>query len=284
MEEKGKSSKLKQLVQSTINPFGEKVTNLLGFRKWSIDTFPVRVVITGIEHSGTTLLSTLVKQDLRLSSGFECGFLLADCPRQFRDVHPWYEWMQEPVSAHQWGVSGKHLESICASKTWEEAYRRLLNYSPVFDQERQQQVCDKTPRYLSCLDVVLDKLPDFVPCLVIEKEVESLWRSHKKRNSSLEDFCNHFELYNNGLRRALQRHGERIYRVKYEALCRDLHEQLRNVFSIVHLPFKQEYALRHSQNLQEYHDKNSIGFEPLTKEEEYFLDNLRKRFADLSIT
>ena len=237
MEEKDHSSGIKQLIQSAISPYGEIVANLLGLRKWSIDTFPVRVLITGIEHSGTTLLSTLLKQDPRLNSGFECGFLLADSPQAFKNVHPWYEWMQESVSVQQWGVSAKNMEYICSSKSWEEAYRKLLNYSPVFDSKQTQQICDKTPRYLSCLDDVLDKLPDFIPCIVIEKDVENLWRSHKKRNSSLDNFCQKFELYNNGLRRAIKRHGCRIHRVKYEALCNDLYCHLSNIFSIIDLPF-----------------------------------------------
>lgn len=281
MEGNGRSSRIKKLIQSAVYPFGERVAGLFGKRQWAIDTFPVRVVITGIEHSGTTLLSTLLKQDSRLRSGFECGFLLADCPQGFRNVHPWFEWMQEPVSAHQWGVSAENMEYICSSETWEEAYLRLMKFSPVFDQPGYQQVCDKTPRYLSCLDRVLDKLPDCIPCLVIEKDIANLWRSHKKRNSSLADFCRMYAKYNIELRKALATHGDRIYRVQYEALCNDLHMQLKHIFSIVRLPFQEEYASSRYDNIQQYLQKQIDRAEPLTEEEEKELYRLRTEFADL---
>jgi len=264
-----------------MNPFGRIAANFAFLRRKSIDTFPVRVVVTGMEHSGTTLLSLLLKQDPRLDAGFECGFLLADSPRDFTNIHPWYEWMQEPVSKHQWGVSVEHMASICASRTWEEAYRKLLHYSPVFDHTRPQQICDKTPRYLSCLDSVLDKLPDFVPCLIIEKDVESLWRSHKRRNSSLEDFRRNFEKYNNGLRRGLQRHRGRIHRVGYEALCNDPHNRLREIFTIIGLPYRDEYGAFGMAKIRNYGRKQSVPPESLPEEETESLIRLRSQFADL---
>jgi len=274
---------IKQLIQSAIDPFREKVANLLRLRRLSIDTYPVRVVITGIEHSGTTLLSTLLKQDPSLNCGFECGFLLADSPLEFKQVHPWYKWMQEPVSVQQWGLTAGQLERICASRTWEEAYRKLIKFSPVFDKELFQQVCDKTPRYLDCLDTVLDKLPGFVPCLVIEKDAESLWRSHKKRNIPFEEFSEVYLKYNNGLRRGLQRHGNRIHRVSYEALCNNLTEELSYIFSIVDLPFKSEYVSRNNNRIQRYYERIKSEIEPLTKEEEDSLNILINETSDLLI-
>lgn len=229
--------------------------NFLGIGK-SLDTFPVRVIITGIEHSGTTLLSKLVNQASCLSSGFECGFLLADSPRQFENIHPWYEWMQEPVTVQQWGVSGLHMESICSSKTWDEAYGKLIKYSPVFDHNAFQQVCDKTPRYMTCLDKVLAKLPDFVPCIVIEKDIKRLWLSHKNRGADLDQFFAHVEQYRDGLGRALKRHGKRIHVVKYDALCGDLHNQLKRIFTIIDLPYKDEYASSRQGDIQNYYQKN----------------------------
>ena len=251
------------------------------FRQESIHTFPVRAVITGVEHSGTTLLSMLLKQDAHIASGFECGFLLADRPSGFKDVHPWYEWMQEPAEQGHWGVTPEHMESVCSSESWREAYQKLIRYSPVFDRFGAQQVIDKTPRYLSCLDGVLDKLPDFVPCIVIEKDVESLWQSHKKRNAGLAEFCECFRLYNNGLRRALAKHGQRIYRVKYAEMCTDLDKQLRNIYAILDLPYKPEYASTRQGEIEKYYkgqlDKNGLYPEQETLQ----LARLQEEFADL---
>lgn len=275
--------KFNQLPQSVVNFFSTRVANYFGHRKWSLETYPVRVVITGIEHSGTTILSILVKQHPGLNSGFECGFLLADRPQGFKDIHPWYECLQRPVSKNHWGISEEHMECICSSKSWDEAYLKLMKYSPVFDQELSQQVCDKTPRYMRYLDKVLDKLPDFVPCVVIEKDIENLWRSHKKRNSRIEDFCQNYKLYTHGLQRALKLHAKRIHRVKYEALCVDTHNQLNEIFSFLRLPFKPEYASNRHKTLLEYYTKNCIEVEPHPEEEMILLNRLKSEYPDFSL-
>lgn len=264
-----------------MNPFVRKAVKLFGFRKFRLDAFPVRVVVTGIEHSGTTLLSQLLQQHPGLNSGFECGFLLADCPEDFKNVHPWHEWMQEPVDVHQWGVSPWDMERICTSESWEEAYRRLIRYSPVFAEKRKQQVCDKTPRYMSCLDAVLDKLPVYVPCIVIEKNIENLWRSHKKRGSSLDDFCSVYTLYNNGLRRALRKHGNRIHRVGYEDLCMDPDLQLRKIFAVLKLSYEAEYGSNRSREIRGYMQNQQGRGEPFPEVERETLDRLKDEFSDL---
>lgn len=278
------SSRVFEMLQSAKKSFRKTFAKLSGAPNESIDTFPVRVVITGIEHSGTTLLSTLIKQNSHLAGGFECGFLLADSPHDFKNVHPWYEWMQEPVTEHQWGVSAEHLERICSANSWEQAYRRLLKYSPVFERGGTQQICDKTPRYMSCLDDVLDKLPDYIPCIVIEKDIEDLWRSHKKRNATLENFCLHFERYNNGLQQAVKKHNERIYRVDYEVLCNDLPEKLKDIFSIIDLECKDEYVSSRHSNIQEYNRIRKSQIIPLAGEEVDQLSRLKTQFADILIT
>ncbi|MCF6238881.1 MAG: sulfotransferase, partial [Candidatus Marinimicrobia bacterium] len=272
---------MKKVTHEVTRSVGDKVFGLRKTRQLSLDTYPVRVVITGMEHSGTTLLSMLLKQDVRLKSGFECGFLLAARPRDFSNINPWYEWMQEPVEEHHWGVSAKHMESICSSKSWLEAYQKLMEYSPVFDQGQTQQICDKTPRYLMYLDDVLDKVPDFVPCIVIEKNIENLWRSHKKRYGHLGNFCKNFERYGHGLRRALAKHGERIYRVQYGELCRDLNGQLRDIFSIIDLPFKAEYVSARHDRIQQYYQERQSQVDEFSEEEKFQLGRLRSKFSDL---
>ncbi len=252
--------------QSVRFKLGTAFRKLLGASK-TLNTYPVRVIITGIEHSGTTLLSNLLNQAPSLSCAFECGFLLADSPQQFVNIHPWYEWMQEPVSVRQWGVSDIHMDRICSSKSWDEAYGKLIRYSPVFDHNTVQQVCDKTPRYMTCLDKVLEKLPDFVPCLVIEKDIESLWLSHKKRNADFDQFCKHVEEYKNGLRRALKQHGERIHIIKYDTLCSDLHNQLKSIFTIIDLPYKEEYTSARQGDIQNYYQKSKSQHTCLSDQE-----------------
>ena len=257
------------------------IARFLGLKPQTLDTYPLRVVITGLERSGTTLLSTLIKQDPRLDAGFECGFLLAETPRDFVHIQPWYDWMKEPVTQHQWGLSETQLQKICSSPTWTEAYRRLLRLSPVFRDGVAKQVCDKTPRYLRSLDMILDKLPSFVPCLVIEKDIENLWRSHKKRGMPLDEFIRNFTQYNNGLRRALSRHGARIHRLRYEDLCRDIAGCLIPVFSVIQRPYKARYAEQRAAEISTYFQHTYEQAPPLPEPETRKLAETRAHFADI---
>ncbi len=250
-------------------------------RRWTLETFPVRVVITGMEHSGTTILSILLKQHPRLECGFECGFLLAESPAAFQNIHPWYEWMQEPVSEHHWGVSAKDLQRICASNSWAEAYRKLMAYSPIFKEGLTQQICDKTPRYLKHLDRVLDQLHECVPCLVIEKDIRNLWLSHRKRHGDLGAFVESFEQYHEGLRRGLARHGQRIHRIQYETLCMDLETELPRIFSVLNLTCEPEYVSGRLENLRKYYNRIREQYASLTENEVDMLRNLRKKYADV---
>ena len=91
MKKAGEPSNLKKILRFSRRFFHKKMPLSAAANECSIDTYPVRVVITGMERSGTTLLSTLLKQNSCIDGGFECGFLLADTPRDFKGVRPWYE-------------------------------------------------------------------------------------------------------------------------------------------------------------------------------------------------
>lgn len=270
---------MKNIIQPVINPLIEKIVGFMTHHRSSIESYPVRVIITGIEHSGTTLLANIIKQVPSIASGFECGFLLAERPADFRKIDPWYEWMQEPDSDGHWGIANSDLERICDSTTWEEAYKNLIRYSPVFDQKSFQQVCDKTPRYLIHLDRVLDKIPRCIPCLVIEKEVENLWKSYKKRNVALNEFCGLVESYYMGLQTALKRHEKRIQIIKYEKLCTDLYNVLPSIFSVIKLDYKTEYAENYKKIIDNYYSKKNCSVEELSKNEVHHLKNLKKVIA-----
>jgi hypothetical protein len=252
-------------------------------RGWTPETYPVRVVVTGMEHSGTTILMLLLQQHPKLDSAFECGFLLAESPAHFKHVHPWYEWMQEPLSKGQWGVRPEHMDHICTARNWPEMYRRLVRYSPVFNRGEQQQVCDKTPRYLKYLDTVLTKLPDFVPCLVIEKDIEGLWLSHRKRYGAehLDEFAENFTQYYKGLKRGLTQHGSRIHRVKYETLCTDLETQLHRIFSLLGLECRSEFISSRQDDIREYYFRSREQIHTLPDEERKRLQQVQRQLDEI---
>jgi hypothetical protein len=47
-------------------------------------------IVTGLEHSGTTLMGRLLNNAPCVIGAYETGFLLAETPRDIDGVHPWY--------------------------------------------------------------------------------------------------------------------------------------------------------------------------------------------------
>lgn len=274
---------LNQALRHTSRVLKEKALGVIRPKKVTLDTAPIRVVVTGIEHSGTTLMSTLLRQAPGLDCGFECGLLLASTPQEFRFVEPWYGWMKEPVEDYQWGMAVDDLAQVCSSRSWMEAYQKILELSPVFTGQGPQQIIDKTPRYLQHLDTVLSKIPPVIPCFVVEKRVENLWKSHRKRGATLESFEVNYRRYNSGLRAALKVKGEQVHRVSYERLCTHLEDELKKMFRIVELPYCEEYLLNHRARLSKYYEGVVAVEQRFSEDERSCFDRLRAEFRDLEI-
>ena len=114
---------------------------------------PLFAIVTGLEHSGTTVLSRLIMNAPGVFGGFECGLLLAATPAAFRRTHPWYQWMQaDPPSRPRptrsasgggdggaaaaappnlWSVAATGMGRITNASCHAEAFDRLRAESPV---------------------------------------------------------------------------------------------------------------------------------------------------------
>jgi len=201
---------------------------------------PLGVIVTGIEHSGTTLLSLLLKRHPQLGGGFECGLLMADSPGDFTKIEPWYQWMTDPVRDGHWGIPDSAMHEITDSRDWAGAYRKIIEHSPLFDRP-DQRVVDKTPGYRVDLTEILAKVPSEIPCLIIEKNLENLWRSYRKR-TSFEDFVNRYRAYQVEKLRALVAHPGRIRIVRYEILCTRVAEVVESALSFLGLGFQDGFV------------------------------------------
>ena len=71
-------------------------------------------LVTGMEHAGTTYLSSLIKCHPLVNGDFECGVLLAESPADFRNISPFYGWMLRAKNPKQWGISEDKMEIILA--------------------------------------------------------------------------------------------------------------------------------------------------------------------------
>ena len=78
------------------------------------------VIVTGMENSGTTILSDLLKCGPGLMGAFECGLLLASKPGTFKHISPFYNWMTFPFP--QWALRRDQLDDLSKSRCHAEFY------------------------------------------------------------------------------------------------------------------------------------------------------------------
>jgi hypothetical protein len=235
---------------------------------------PLGVLVTGIEHSGTTLLSLLLGRHPQLCGGFECGLLLADSPKDFAKLEPWHQWMMDPIEIGHWGIPKSAMHEITESADWAGAYQKIIEHSPLFGRP-DQRVIDKSPRYRLNLSEILDKVPEEIRCLVIEKTLENLWLSFRKR-TDFEDYAGRCRLYRATRRRALAKHGDRIRIIRYENLCTRVVEEMRAAFSFLELEFREEFV-PDAVDIEEYY---RVGTDVCLPDEELrAIENLRKELS-----
>ena len=186
-------------------------------------------IVTGLEGSGTTVLSSLIKNAPGVFGGFECGFLLAPEPSAFNAscCHPWDEWIQEGGD-HMWNVSAKGLKRIRAADGFANMYARLILESPTLKAIPNVRVLDKTPRYAYNLPAVLRKAPG-VPCVV-----------------SVRGNATDPSVYE-----ALRLYPQRVLLVEHEALLAEPSATMRTVFAF----------LREHQDEEEEEDRTALRWE-----------------------
>jgi hypothetical protein len=194
-----------------------------------------------MEHTGTTYLSKVLASNPDIMCGFECGFLLDDISR-FPDVDPWYEWMQTTTAKGHWGVNKENMTRICAAKDYYEAYHLLKKYAgekgSTMIREcflKAKYIIDKTPRYAYCLDLIIEKID--VPFIVMQKNIYDLYTSYKKRGCELEMFLYRYFMCANSIKKACQKHPDRILVVDYDDLLQNTDFVLEKIHQLLKIPF-----------------------------------------------
>ncbi len=190
------------------------------------------ILLTGMEHSGTTYLSNLLKCHPQIAGGFEGGMLLASQPNQFPSIEPFYKWMlkKPPV---QWGLSQNDLNQICNSATWPEMYQKIRSSSPLF--QNNEILLDKTPAYMPVLDQVMQKLD--AKCVVIFKNTCYQYTSYKKRGFTLEGYIGHYMGYIKGLLTAFNKYHQRILIVNHNKLGGEKDRVLKSIIDFLGLEY-----------------------------------------------
>jgi len=195
----------------------------------------LRAIVTGMEHSGTTILSNLLKCSPAVMGAFECGVLLAPTPRQFEKVSPFYEWM-----VSEWRLSREERDGLAnSSNCHAQFYEGLRRLSPLFT--ANDTILDKTPAYMSVLDDVMRRAPG-VPVLVSYKPKDHQFESWKKRGLVGANADARYEKAQRGYERAKLAFPHRILEVNHSDVANRPDDVLPAVFAFVGLEWRPEYA------------------------------------------
>ena len=220
----------------------------------------LKFVICGLEHSGTTLVSDIFRQVAEVDSGFECGVLLADSPKEFSSVHPFYE-----NAPGGWQISTETLNEVCDTDSFSDFYQRLYEKSGFFD-PGVEYLFDKTPRYFQHVFECQRKVG--VPFIATYKDPRSTVFSDFKRTGKGQSFEAWYEsyklpklrylssIYNNSFvkwKAGDQEGASAILCVALEDICLNTRETVEKMFAHVDFNFSISYLLM--KNLRYAHTR-----------------------------
>lgn len=201
------------------------------------------VIVTGFQHSGTTMLAQLIKSAPGLFGGFECGILSRV---QSPALYDWLLWsMQDDL----WGLSSKSRELVVNAKCPAEAYRRLQRYSPLFHFTPNQNstIVDKYPGYLMHLVKIMDQTPG-VPVVIAEKSLSLQIASYKKRGIPDEEINSKVSRLSNAIDEAMKKYPGRIHIANTTRWHEYPDEVMGGVFDFLGLEWRSEYLTMNALN------------------------------------
>lgn len=151
-------------------------------------------IVTGMEHSGTTVVSQLLNAHPRVAAGVECGLLLRE-PKEFDQSKPFWDWLLD--SGWGWGLLPAQRAQLLQVATYDEAYTLLNRYKGSAHSGELREIFrssdlifDKTPAYVYHLPAIAKKVD--APIIVTLKAPAEAWLSAQKHGLSLPIFLHNY--------------------------------------------------------------------------------------------
>ncbi len=249
----------------------------------SPETTP-RLVICGVEHSGTSLLADIFRQVPGLAAGWETGVLLADRPSDFVGVQPYYD--EFPAN---WGVSDADIDWVCAAVDHGNFYQRLLRCATNLP-PGTRMVFDKTPRYFIDLKACMGRA--LAPFVVTYKDPRAIAHSNWVRagrpevmawlDTALEEMLGYllslYEQYE------FHRMDRRVLFIPLEALCLAPGQICAQAFHHAALDFDPGYLVLHGIENRATHGNTVMAGVPFAWRRDWPAEAaraVRSRFAAL---
>ena len=200
----------------------------------------VFVIVTGLEHTGTTMAGSLLRSVPNLYGAFECGLLLPEEPANIKTVVPFYDWLSMPVISQQWGLPVDHRDKLLTAQCHAEQFSILRKYSPLMVLHNSSWIVDKTPRYYRNLLSIMDRTPK-VPVVVTWKEPSEVIKSFEKRHGQTQIGVSFLEHYQRELRLSLQKYPERIFIMNQTEFGQDPDAVMTKMFAFLGLKWDPSY-------------------------------------------
>ncbi len=232
-------SQLKQLIKGFARRLKLKLAGTATSSK------PLAFIIGGFEHSGTTLVSEILRQHPMLDSAFEGGLLLPRELSEFPRMEPFAKNFK-----NGWKVSEGQLEEICKAPNVSKAYSLLRTHSGIL-KSRSVMLFDKTPRYMAKLPEILFRVKD-VKAVVMVRDMRSIIDSTFSRSKmGLNEWIEgvypitrrHTLSYLDGLSVALSdpSTAQRVMVVRYEDLVLSQRAKAKEIFDFLGYQFDEQY-------------------------------------------
>lgn len=216
----------------------------------------LKIIVTGLEHSGTSTLARLVRSAPSVYGAFECGILLSVNPSDLERIYPFFEWLSLPVRNRMWGLSLEQAVEMVSLPCHAHMYGFLRRKSVLL--RNYTYIVDKTPRYVYYLDIVMSRAPG-VPVVVVVKSIESQYKSFVSRGWNVTKALTKIRDGELAVKKARQAYPGRILIVRYEQLVLNPTVVLRKIFSFAGLRWDDAFLSMRAFNMKlSYH---SGGFE-----------------------
>lgn len=196
------------------------------------------VIVTGLEHSGTSILARLVRSTPSSYGAFECGVLLSSSPSTLPHISPFYDWLSMPATHRMWNLSKESVSRMSMCPCHAHAYAFLREHSMLM--KNYSFIVDKTPRYVYYLSTVMSRSPG-VPVFVIVKSIQTQYKSFLDRGWNSTKALEKIRDAEVAVKNARLAFPERILIVRYEELCRNPNEVMRKLFFFLGIRWHSSY-------------------------------------------
>ncbi len=223
-------------------------------------------IICGPEHSGTTLVSDLLRQLPGVDAGFEVGVLLADTPRTFPALC-----VHAEITQWGWGIGEAALHYCCDTDDFAAFYARLHSCATIL-QPGTHTIFDKTPRYLAELSTCMAKVT--APIFLVFKDPRAIVHSDWCRagrpayeawfDAYAPDKLGYLQVLYAQYSQAVQAADPRLCVIRLEDLCLDARRSCERLYAHVGHAFDPTYMVLRNLRYENTRHGGIAAGEPFT--------------------